>query len=33
LAAQKAGAAELPEEVKEIMSAVAKVMTTTSYQI
>ena len=33
LAAQKAGAAELPEEVKKIMSAVAKVMTSTSYQI
>ena len=33
LAAQKAGAAELPEEVKKIMSVVAKVMTTTSYQI
>ena len=31
--ANKAGAAELPGEVKELMAAVAKVMTKTSYEI
>jgi len=31
--AKDAGAAELPDEVKELMSVVAKVMTTSSYQI
>ena len=33
LAAQEAGAAELPAEIKEVMSTVAKIMTSTSYQI
>ena len=33
LAAREAGAADLPEEIKEVMSAVAKIMTSTSYQI
>ena len=33
LAAQEAGAAELPAELKEVMSTVAKIMTSTSYKI
>ena len=33
LAAQEAGAAELPAEIKEVMSTVAKIMTSTSYKI
>jgi ubiquinone biosynthesis monooxygenase Coq7 len=33
LAAREAGAADLPEEIKEVMSVVAKIMTSTSYQI
>lgn len=33
LTAREAGAADLPEEIKEVMSAVAKIMTSTSYHI